>query len=120
MAISTADAKRRVVLPAARPGDVFDIQSQGEGRLLLGSLPRGHRRRSSAAANDLGLLEGYDPGAMILPDTNVLIYAFTDRSPFLEWARCTIAAAVSEDGAAVNAVSLAKICVGARLRRRSR
>jgi hypothetical protein len=35
MAISTADAKRRVVLPGARPGDVFDIQSQGEGRLLL-------------------------------------------------------------------------------------
>ena len=35
MAISTADAKRRVVLPAAKPGDVFDIQNQGEGRLLL-------------------------------------------------------------------------------------
>ena len=35
MATSTADAKRRVVLPAAKPGDVFDIQSQGEGRLLL-------------------------------------------------------------------------------------
>ena len=35
MATSTADAKRRVVVPAARPGDVFDIQSQGEGRLLL-------------------------------------------------------------------------------------
>jgi hypothetical protein len=35
MAISTADAKRRVVLPAASPGDVFDIQSQGKGRLLL-------------------------------------------------------------------------------------
>jgi hypothetical protein len=35
MAISIADAKRRVVLPAAKPGDVFDIQSQGEGRLLL-------------------------------------------------------------------------------------
>jgi hypothetical protein len=35
MAISTADAKRRVVLLAARPGDVFEIQSQGEGRLLL-------------------------------------------------------------------------------------
>jgi len=40
MAISTADAKRRVVLPAARPGDVFDIQSQGEGRLLLVRLER--------------------------------------------------------------------------------
>lgn len=35
MAISTVDEKQRVVLPAAKPGDVFDIQSQGEGRLLL-------------------------------------------------------------------------------------
>jgi hypothetical protein len=35
MTTATADAKRRVVLPAARPGDVFDIQNQGEGRLLL-------------------------------------------------------------------------------------
>ena len=35
MAISTTDAKRRVVLPEAKPGDVFDIQNQGEGRLLL-------------------------------------------------------------------------------------
>lgn len=49
---------------------------------------------------------------MILLDTNVLIYASTDGSPFLEWARRTIAAGVSEDGAAVNAVSLAEICVG--------
>ena len=49
---------------------------------------------------------------MILLDTNVLIYASTDQSPFLEWARHTIATGVSEDGAAVNAVSLAEICVG--------
>jgi hypothetical protein len=35
MPISTTDAKRRVALPSAKPGDVFDIQSQGEGRLLL-------------------------------------------------------------------------------------
>ncbi len=49
---------------------------------------------------------------MILLDTNVLIYASTDQSPFLEWARRTIAAGVSEDGAAVNAVVLAEICVG--------
>ena len=40
MAMSIADAKRRVVLPAAKPGDVFDIQSQGEGRLLLVRLER--------------------------------------------------------------------------------
>jgi hypothetical protein len=35
MPITKADAKRRVVIPAAEPGDIFDIQSQGEGRLLL-------------------------------------------------------------------------------------
>jgi len=40
MAISTADTKRRVVLPVAKPGDVFDIQTQGEGRLLLVRLER--------------------------------------------------------------------------------
>jgi hypothetical protein len=40
MATSTADTKRRVVLPAARPGDIFDIQDQGEGRLLLVRLER--------------------------------------------------------------------------------
>jgi hypothetical protein len=40
MAISTVDEKRRLVLPAAKPGDVFDIQSHGEGRLLLVRLER--------------------------------------------------------------------------------
>ena len=49
---------------------------------------------------------------MILLDTNVLIYASTEGSPFLDWSRRTIATGVSGDGAAVNAVSLAEICVG--------
>ncbi len=49
---------------------------------------------------------------MILLDTNVLIYASADGSPSLKWARHTIAAAVAGDGAAVNAVSIAEICVG--------
>lgn len=40
MAISTVDEKQRVVLPAVKPGDVFDIQNQGEGRLLLVRLER--------------------------------------------------------------------------------
>lgn len=35
MPTSRADAKRRVLLPATKPGDVFDVQSQGDGRLLL-------------------------------------------------------------------------------------
>jgi hypothetical protein len=40
MATSTADAKRRVVVPGANPGDVFEIQNLGEGRLLLVRLER--------------------------------------------------------------------------------
>ncbi len=49
---------------------------------------------------------------MILLDTNVLIFAFDVDSPFCQWARETIASAVAGDGAAINAVSLAEICVG--------
>jgi predicted nucleic acid-binding protein len=49
---------------------------------------------------------------MILLDTNVLVYAFDPDSPFCQWARETIADAVAGEGAAINAVSLAEICVG--------
>lgn len=35
-----ADAKRRVVLPEAEPGDVFDVQKQREGQYLLVKLER--------------------------------------------------------------------------------
>ena len=49
---------------------------------------------------------------MILLDTSVLIYASDERSPHCKWAQRTIADAVSGAGAAVNAVSLAEICVG--------
>jgi predicted nucleic acid-binding protein len=51
---------------------------------------------------------------MILLDTNVLIYAFDPESPLCQWARETIVSAVAGDGAAINAVSLAEICVGDR------
>jgi hypothetical protein len=35
MSISTVDSKKRIVLQDGRPGDVFDIQQQAEGRFLL-------------------------------------------------------------------------------------
>ena len=56
---------------------------------------------------------------MILLDTNVLIYAFDRDSPFCQWAQETIADAVAGDGAAINAVSLAELCVGDANRRLS-
>lgn len=32
---TTADSKKRIVLPIARPGDVFDVQRFGEGQFML-------------------------------------------------------------------------------------
>jgi predicted nucleic acid-binding protein len=49
---------------------------------------------------------------MMLLDTNVLIYASDHRSEYCRWARQTIADAVSSDGAAVDTVSVAEVCVG--------
>ena len=48
---------------------------------------------------------------MILLDTNVLIYAFEPESRFHQLGRETIVDAVAGEGAAINAVSLAEICV---------
>ena len=35
MSTYTVDTKKRIVLPGGRPGDVFDIQQQADGRFLL-------------------------------------------------------------------------------------
>ncbi len=48
----------------------------------------------------------------MLLDSNVLIYASDERSKLCGWARHVIAEGVSGDGAAVNAVSVAEVCVG--------
>lgn len=42
------DAKRRIVLPDAAPGDVFDVQKHGEGEYLLVKLQRPAPRRRLA------------------------------------------------------------------------
>ena len=34
----TADAKKRVILPTAKPGDRFDVQSVGEGKVIFTKL----------------------------------------------------------------------------------
>ena len=48
MSTSTVDAKKRIVLPEGRPGEVFDIQQQAEGRFVLVRLekPEGVERLS--------------------------------------------------------------------------
>lgn len=49
---------------------------------------------------------------MTLLDTNVIIYAFELESPFHKWSVRMIADSVAGDGGAINAVSLAEVCVG--------
>ena len=51
MSTSTVDTKKRIVLPGGRPGDVFDIQQQAEGRFLLVRLekPESENRMSRKA-----------------------------------------------------------------------
>lgn len=48
MSISTVDSKKRIVLQAVRPGDVFDIQQQAEERFLLIRPERAKRMNRSA------------------------------------------------------------------------
>ena len=40
MSTVRADAKKRVVVPGAAPGDVFDVQRQGDERYVLVRLRR--------------------------------------------------------------------------------
>ncbi len=51
---------------------------------------------------------------MRLLDTNVLIYARTKNSPFRQWATEELVEAVSGEGAALSAVSLAELCAAAK------
>jgi len=50
---------------------------------------------------------------MILLDSNVLIYSSEISAQHQAWARQIIADAVSTEGAAINTICLAEICVGA-------
>jgi hypothetical protein len=47
--ITTADNKKRVVLPEAKPGDVLDVQREGEERYVLARLARPEPRRMTKA-----------------------------------------------------------------------
>jgi predicted nucleic acid-binding protein len=49
---------------------------------------------------------------VILIDTSVLIYAFESGSEFYAWSRETLTKALANEGAAINPVILAELCVG--------
>lgn len=61
---SKVDAKRRVVVPGARPGELFDVQRVEEGRILLVRLerpearPKRTRKECLAAMDEASLTPG--------------------------------------------------------------
>ena len=75
MAVSTVDSKKLVVIPGGRPGDVFDIQQQAQGRFLLVRLEKPEsagrpskqacieamRKAPSSLVDDLGAAPQADP-----------------------------------------------------------
>ena len=46
MSTARMDSKRRIVLPVGKPGDVFDIHRQADGRMVLVRLERPETRNS--------------------------------------------------------------------------
>jgi len=52
-----ADAKRRIVLPDAEPGDVYDVQRQSEGQYLLVKLERPTPRGKLSKAECLAAMD---------------------------------------------------------------
>ncbi|MBI4555978.1 MAG: hypothetical protein HY706_00215 [Candidatus Hydrogenedentes bacterium] len=51
MSTSKVDSKKRIVLPKGQPGDVFEVQQEGEGRFVLVRLekPKPAKRMSRKA-----------------------------------------------------------------------
>lgn len=76
-------------------------------------MPEGHGGFAPEFHHVLGGAPQNNTRTMILLDTNVVIYARDQYSPFNAWARQLIMASVDGGGAAINPVSLAELQVGA-------
>lgn len=57
MATSKVDDTKRIVLPDGRPGDVFDIHHQAEGRYVLVSLEKPEPSGSMSKQDVLNAME---------------------------------------------------------------
>lgn len=82
--------------------------------------PETYRRRAGRLARNcgthtedqLGRTSQPHPRAMILLDTNVLIYGFDPSSPLHSWARSIIRSSLLGEGAAINPVILTEYLIG--------
>jgi hypothetical protein len=57
MTTAKTDSKKRVVLPRAKPGEIYDVQEQEEGRYLLVRLERPEPKDSRGRRDCLRAME---------------------------------------------------------------
>jgi hypothetical protein len=72
-----ADAKKRVVLPPAKPGDRFDLHLSGDGRLVLTPLV------AADQPNEVSLVRkhGYTVGVTLRPISQEQVRELLDQFP---------------------------------------
>jgi predicted nucleic acid-binding protein len=63
----------------------------------------------------VGRASVHDPRTLILLDTNVVVDAQNEGSPFYSWSNQVIAEGISGNGVGINAVTLAELCSAARV-----
>lgn len=68
--IVTADAKKRVVLPVAKPGESFDIEASGEGTFVLRRLKAPRSRPAKVRLQKRG---GFTVGILSKPINDVAL-----------------------------------------------
>ena len=73
----TADAKKRVVLPPAKPGDRFDVQISGNGKLVLTPLIPDERPNKARLVKK----HGYSVAVSIRPITQEQVRSAMDEFP---------------------------------------
>lgn len=113
--VASGEAGRRLRYPAPGGKSVRSVAphpARPERSIDTVAVLERHGCLSAPHELRLGDAPGPDPRAMMLLDTNVLIYASDEKSEHYRWARRMIMEGVSGAGAAINAVTLAETCVG--------
>ena len=72
----TTDAKKRVVLPQAKPGDVFDVQNSSNGKLVLTPLIPDERPNRIKLVEENGYLVAVGSRLITQAETRKLLDEF--------------------------------------------
>jgi predicted nucleic acid-binding protein len=95
-----------------RDGPAANIPAVASKKTYKSAGAQGDSQLEVQTRNELGAASDIYARTMILVDTNVLIDAREQGSPYRQWAEEVIATGLSTDGIALNAIVFAELCVG--------